>query len=266
MKESQWLVQKRFLPWKMTFSKQEKAWLSEKRPNTLRRDHGTVRNGLWQNKPTYFFLKSEMFFTQEKTIFSVRKSEFYRCMAKYISATIFIDHFLGFVYTHPMTALTTVEIVAAKFAFEKFAATHRVYICHYHCDSGCYVNKGFVDTTRMQDQRISFCVANAQHQNGKAERCIHLLSEHACISLLHAQHWWPTAIDPALWPMSLAHDMYNRNNIPWKDNYATHLDMFNPPPAHYASPCSVHLAALPLCWRRCSKHNKSNHASMIEHK
>ena len=61
---------------------------------------------------------------------------------------------------------------------------------------------------------MSFCGVNVHHQNGKAERRIRDLTEHAWTSLLHAAHHWPKAIHASLWPAALKNCINLRNNIP----------------------------------------------------
>ncbi len=56
-------------------------------------------------------------------------------MKHYKRATVFVDHFshLHFVYLQLTTSSD--KTMAAKNAFEKFAAEHGVTILHYHCDN-----------------------------------------------------------------------------------------------------------------------------------
>ena len=53
---------------------------------------------------------------------------------RYCCATIFIDHFGRLRYVHSQVNDSLIETVAAKRAFESFAAKHSVRIHHYHCD------------------------------------------------------------------------------------------------------------------------------------
>ena len=81
-------------------------------------------------------------------------------------ATVFVDHFsdLTFVYVTPSD--TSEETVAAKEAFERFAASHDVTIKHYHADNGRFADTLFREHVRDKGQTISFCGVGAHHQNG----------------------------------------------------------------------------------------------------
>jgi hypothetical protein len=50
-------------------------------------------------------------------------------------ATIFVDHFSCQCFAHLQLDTMSEETMAAKIAFEQFAAEHGVKILHYHCDN-----------------------------------------------------------------------------------------------------------------------------------
>jgi hypothetical protein len=136
---------------------------------------------------------------------------------RYTGATIFVDHFSDFTYTHLMVgepnAETTVE---AKLAFERVAASHGVSIKHYHCDNGLFDTKVFKAAIILAKQTLSFCGPYAHHQNGKAENRIKDLTTGGRTSLLHAAHRWPTAISASLWPAAIKNYTNLRNAMPSK--------------------------------------------------
>jgi hypothetical protein len=86
------------------------------------------------------------------------------------------------------------------------------YSITYHADNGIFETKEFQDAIHTDGQTISFCGMNAHHQNGRAEKKIRDLQEHTRTMILHAQHRWPSAINPHLWPqaMKTANDLNNR--------------------------------------------------------
>ncbi len=91
--------------------------------------------------------------------------------------------------------------MAAKIAFEQFAAKHRVKILHYHCDNGRFLDNAFSKTCHDTRQKLTFCGVVSEHfQNGIAKRAIHGLLKSTCKQLLHAHACWPEAVHFALWP------------------------------------------------------------------
>ena len=133
---------------------------------------------------------------------------------RYVGATVFVDHFSDLTYVHLMTEMNSTTTVEAKKAFERLAASHQVTIKHYHGDNGLFDTKLFWESIKSSNQTMSFCGVNAHHQNGKAERRIRDITEHARTSLLHAAHRWPKAIHASLWPAALKNYVNLRNNIP----------------------------------------------------
>jgi hypothetical protein len=117
-------------------------------------------------------------------------------------ATIFVDHASGLDYVHTQESTTGVETVAAKEAFERFAARHHVTVKHYHCDNGIFAGATFCAAVQRANHTISFCGVNAHHQNGVAERRIQDLADRARSMLVNARHHNPFVTDN-LWPFAL---------------------------------------------------------------
>ena len=134
--------------------------------------------------------------------------------ARYVGATVFVDHFSDLTYVHLMTNLDGDSTVEAKLAFERFAKSHGVHIQHYHANNGLFDTKVFKASIRTAGQTLSFCGVNAHHQNGRAENRIRDVTTNARTALLHAAHRWPKAIHPSLWPAALKNYTNLRNNIP----------------------------------------------------
>ena len=108
---------------------------------------------------------------------------------------------------------THTETLAAKCAFETFAAEHGVRIQHYHCDNGCFHDNAFKQACHDARQQLTFCSVNAHFQNGIAERSIHDLSESVHKQLLHARARWPQAVHFALWPYALCNAALLHNGL-----------------------------------------------------
>ena len=129
------------------------------------------------------------------------------------TATVFVDHHSDLTFVHVTPSDTSEETVAAKEAFERFAASHDVTIKHYHADNGRFADTLFREHVKEKGQTISFCGVGAHHQNGKVEKRIRDIVEQARTMLLHASHRWPKAISAALWPYALHQAVNIRNNV-----------------------------------------------------
>ena len=133
--------------------------------------------------------------------------------AKYIGATIFVDHFSRFTYVHLMTTLSAEETMAAKEAYEQLVNTYGVQIRGYHADNGRFADIGWRTDCAQQHQKLTLCGVGAHHQNGIAEKRIRDLSEGARTSLLHAMQRWPDVVQPSLWPFALKNECEIANNV-----------------------------------------------------
>jgi hypothetical protein len=130
-------------------------------------------------------------------------------------ATVFIDHFSDFTYTHLITGQPTGETtVEVKLAFECVASSHGVTIRLYHSDNGLFSSKVFKAATEKVNQTMSFCGPNAHHQNGKAENRIKDVTTGGRTQLLYVSHRWPKAIYSSLWPAALKNYPNLRNSMP----------------------------------------------------
>jgi hypothetical protein len=125
--------------------------------------------------------------------------------ARYMCATVFVDHYSRWSYVHFQKSTSGAETVEAKRAFERLAASHNVRIRHYHADNGRFAENLFMQEIIPCGQTISFCGVNAHFQNGIAERRIRELQDQARTNLVFAQHRWPTAISSNLWPYAVRH-------------------------------------------------------------
>jgi hypothetical protein len=136
---------------------------------------------------------------------------------RYTGATVFVDHYSNFVYTHLMTGQANAEMtIKAKLAFERVAASHGIQAKHYHPDNGLFDTKAFKASVVVAKQTLSFCGPYAHHQNGKAENRIKDVTTGGQTALLHAAHRWPQAINASLWPAAIKHYTNLRNSMPTK--------------------------------------------------
>jgi hypothetical protein len=92
------------------------------------------------------------FFTQLKGKLTKKR---YQC------CTIFVDHYSRLHFVHSQIDDSSVETVAAKHVFEKFAAKHGVCIHHYHCNNGGFANNAFMESCESSCQRLTFCGVKA---------------------------------------------------------------------------------------------------------
>jgi hypothetical protein len=83
---------------------------------------------------------------------------------RYRCATIFIDHYSCLRFVHLQIDDSSVETVAAKHAFETFAAEHGVKNQHYHCNNGRFSDNAFKQACHEQRQQLTFCGVNAHFQ------------------------------------------------------------------------------------------------------
>ena len=57
-------------------------------------------------------------------------------------------------------------------AFETYCKQYVCQIQHYHCDSGCFADIGWMADASQIGQTLSFCNVNVHHQNGLAKKAI----------------------------------------------------------------------------------------------
>ncbi len=89
-----------------------------------------------------------------------------------MASTIFVDHASDLGYVYHQTSMISDDMLKGKLAVEKFAATHGVYIKHYHADNGRFKSNYFMKSIEDKGQTISFSGVGADNQNGIAEKRI----------------------------------------------------------------------------------------------
>jgi hypothetical protein len=123
-------------------------------------------------------------------------------------ATIFVDHFLDFVFVALMRDLTLDETLLAKTSFERNVSDGGVTINSYQADNGCFADAGFQQAIKDANQTITFCAVGAHHQNGIVEQCIKVLTLISCTLLLHAKRHWLDYVTAMMWPFALKEAAY----------------------------------------------------------
>ena len=102
----------------------------------------------------------------------------------------------------------------SKQVMERYAQARDITIKAYHADNGIFKAKEWVQACHDACQQLTFAAVGAHHANGKAEHHIRELQELARTQLIHANHRWPNAITPNLWPYALRHANDCVNNTP----------------------------------------------------
>jgi hypothetical protein len=146
---------------------------------------------------------------------------------RYRCCTIFVDHYSRLRFVHNQIDDSSVETVAAKHAFEKFAAEHGICIHHYHCDNGRFADNTLKESCKSSCQRLTFCGVNAHFQNGIAECAIWDISESAWKQLLHTRAHWTAAMHFALWPYAIQNAVLLHNSLPVLEDGTSRLKLFS---------------------------------------
>ena len=84
-----------------------------------------------------------------------------------------------------------------------YGRTHGVMIQQYHPDNGRFPDNAFLNDARTQMQRVTYCGINAYHQNGRVEKRIRDLQDHARVLIMHVTNELLDAITPHLWPYAI---------------------------------------------------------------
>jgi hypothetical protein len=69
-----------------------------------------------------------------------------------VVSTISVDHASNLSYVYHQTSMSSEETVRSKLAFEKFAATHGVYIKHYHVNNSIFKDNLFMKSLEGKGQ------------------------------------------------------------------------------------------------------------------
>jgi hypothetical protein len=146
---------------------------------------------------------------------------------RYKCATIFVDPYSRLHFIHLQLDNKSDKTLAAKLAFEHYAAEHGVMILHYHCDNGRFHDNTFQQACHEARQQLTFCRVNAHFQNGIAEQAIQDLLESTRKQLLHARACWPKAVHFALWPYALSNAAYLHKNLPVLEGGTSRLELFS---------------------------------------
>ncbi len=146
---------------------------------------------------------------------------------QYSGGTIFVDHASSLIYVHHQVSLRAGETVAAKQAFERFAAQHGVTIKCYHADNKPFADKAFLDDINARHQTINYSGVGAHHQNSVAERAIGTAGSWARTMLLHQILHWPEQANLSLWPFAFNHAVYLWNHLPKRNTRLSPIELFS---------------------------------------
>jgi hypothetical protein len=138
-----------------------------------------------------------------------------------------VDHYSCLQFIHLQINDSAIKTIAARRAFEAFAAKHGVRIQHYHCDNGQFYDNAFQQACHKSCQCLTFCGVNAHFQSGIAERAICNVSKSAWKQLLHACARWPAAVHFGLWPYALRNAVLLHNSLPVLEDGTSRLEMFS---------------------------------------
>ena len=79
----------------------------------------------------------------------------------YICATVFVDHYSDFTYTHLQCFTSMIDTLEAKNTFEAVLRKHGITVLHYHAENGRFADKDFLKNIVDSKQTISLCGAYA---------------------------------------------------------------------------------------------------------
>jgi len=128
--------------------------------------------------------------------------------------TIFVNHASRFLHFTAHHSTGAIEAINAKNSFELLASTYHCSPKAYRTDNGVFATKLFKDACHLKWQKITYCGADAHHQNGIAERYIRTITESARTMLIHAMLSWPEIITENLWPFAIQYAVDLHNNTP----------------------------------------------------
>jgi hypothetical protein len=123
-------------------------------------------------------------------------------------ATIFVDHFLDFIFVALMHDLSLDETLLTKTSFERNANDGGVTINSYQADNGCFADAGFQQAIKDANKTITFCAVGAHHQNSIVKQSIKELTLISCMLLLHTKHHWLDYVMTMMWPFALKEAAY----------------------------------------------------------
>jgi hypothetical protein len=119
------------------------------------------------------------------------------------------------------------DILAAKLAFEQYAAKQGVKILHYHCNNRRFHNYAFRQACHDARQQLTLCSVNMHFQNSISEQAICDLLESMHKQLLYACAHWPEAVHFTLWPYVLRNAVLIHNSLPGLEDGTLRLELFN---------------------------------------
>ena len=145
---------------------------------------------------------------------------------QYAGGTIFVDHASGFVHVHHTVGHGIGEVIDGKHTLEKFAKQFDVKIRSFRADNNPFQDAYLLQDIALQDQKITYSGASAQHQNGIAERNIGTVVNLARTCMMHLAIHWPNAYSEDLWPFAMDHAANIWNHLPKEETGISPMEMF----------------------------------------
>ena len=132
-------------PWCIFGKQHRKPWRSSKKRVQIRRDDETAPG---------MCTSTDQLVSAQGGLIPQRTGKL--MSARYVGATVFVDHFSDYVYVHLMRDFTADATLEAKNAWERLAGTHAVRIRRYRADNGRYNDALFLQDIKDNGQIITF--------------------------------------------------------------------------------------------------------------
>ena len=117
--------------------------------------------------------------------------------ARLWAATIFLDHYSNYFYSHLTRGTSSEETLWANLAYEILVATHNTRVCAYRADNVFFVDPQFKEAVQTCGQQISYCEVSSHHQNEIVERRIKKINLVSQTLLLHVTILWTESVSTA---------------------------------------------------------------------
>ena len=165
---------------------------------------------------------------------------------RYSGGTIFVDHASGKIFLHHQVSLNAGETLMGKRLLEREAHVHGIKIKKFHGDNGIFVSKEFWNDYLLKNQILDFSGVGTQHQNGRAERAICIITSLACAMLIQSALHWSESHDLALWPMAMDHAVWIWNNLPGADGLSPNEKFTGQKTENFDHLCRAHIWGAPV--------------------
>jgi transposase InsO family protein len=132
----------------------------------------------------------------------------------YSCGTLFVNHASGKLFNFCQYSTNDVETISSKRRLESLARQEEISIKTYHADNSVFALNAFKEDCASLDQRYSFSGVGARHQNGIAEQNIKTVAQWARANMLHFAHHWPAKANIHFWPQAIDYALWVFNCLP----------------------------------------------------